>query len=278
MSMLWALQNPRVFLVYGYKGKGYSLMNVFDHKAGGPMVVAALPEGRPLRVDQIRDDFLHPSSESMATYANAVLGDDSEDETDIDPAPTREEPILLSSEESAGSYQDLIHHFACAGLQRGAAQEPAERKKEERTEGKTADEPVAETSPSSKSASSGPKIDISKITPPAPPPSRPLDLSPPRLDPKGKDKEGEVEVDQSERVVENVAAGAGKADVHAEGVETEWESSEATPPGTVYTKRLRGSGGGGASGCRKGPEFHRVEGGSWTTHNPACDDLPHAPH
>ncbi|KAM0042599.1 hypothetical protein Hdeb2414_s0010g00331641 [Helianthus debilis subsp. tardiflorus] len=52
MSMLWASQNPRGFPIYGYQGKaGYSLMNVFEPKAGGAMVVAALPEGRPLWVD-----------------------------------------------------------------------------------------------------------------------------------------------------------------------------------------------------------------------------------
>ncbi|MFS7977027.1 hypothetical protein Hanom_Chr10g00899391 [Helianthus anomalus] len=167
MSMLWAPQNPRGFPVYGYNGKGYSLMNVFDSNLGGAMVMAVLPEGRPLWVNEIRDNFLHPSSESMATYANTVLGDDDEDETAVDPAPTREEPILLSSEESAGSYQDLIHRSTHAGPRRGAAQEPAiegvstpvvdlqvgvaeqaetrKKKKEEMTEGKRDEEPVAET-------------------------------------------------------------------------------------------------------------------------------------
>ncbi|KAJ0694156.1 hypothetical protein HanPI659440_Chr15g0605611 [Helianthus annuus] len=357
MSMLWAPQNPRGFPVYGYKGKaGYSLMNSFDPKASGAMVVVGLPEGRPLWIDQIRDNFLHPSSESMATYSNVVLGDDGEDETDFNPAPTRGEPILLLSEESVGSYQDLIHRSTREGPQRGAAQEHVvegvatpvvdlqagvteqvetrKKKKEERSEKKTAEKSVAETprkrpsnssaldyvrkiledkkrelgaqaaavlsekkskfmkesavapseseidlgvfskktgnrlekifksssapQASSKSTHSGPKIDISKITPPASPPSRPLDLSPPHLDPKGKGKEDEIEVDQSERVVENVAAGAGGADVHAEVVETEWESSEATPQGTVYTKHMCGSGGDGASGGQQGLEFHRV--------------------
>ncbi|KAM0008273.1 hypothetical protein Hdeb2414_s0008g00294001 [Helianthus debilis subsp. tardiflorus] len=130
---------------------------------------------------------------------------------------------------------------------------------------------------SSKSACSGSKIDISKITPPASPPSKPLDLSPPHPDPKGKGKEDDVEVDKTKRVVENVVAGSGRDDVHAQGVETKWESSEATPQGTVYTKRVRSSGGGGASDSRHGLEFHRVEGESWTAHNPACDDLPHVP-
>ncbi|KAM0039630.1 hypothetical protein Hdeb2414_s0012g00384241 [Helianthus debilis subsp. tardiflorus] len=47
MSMLWAHQNPRGFPIHA----GYNLMNVFDPKAGGAMVVAALPEGRPLWVE-----------------------------------------------------------------------------------------------------------------------------------------------------------------------------------------------------------------------------------
>ncbi|KAF5796642.1 hypothetical protein HanXRQr2_Chr08g0354101 [Helianthus annuus] len=82
---------------------------------------------------------------------------------------------------------------------------------------------------SSKSARFGSEIDISKITPPTSPPSKPLDLSPPHADPKGKGKEDDVEVDQTEKVVENVTAGAGRDDVHAKGMETEYESSEATP-------------------------------------------------
>ncbi|KAM0043788.1 hypothetical protein Hdeb2414_s0010g00345451 [Helianthus debilis subsp. tardiflorus] len=123
------------------------------------------------------------------------------------------------------------------------------------------------------------KIDISKITPPTPPPpSRPLDLSPPHPDLKGKGKEDEIEVDQTEKVVEDVAAGVGKGDVRVDGVETKVEFSEATSHATIYTKRVQSSGEGGASGTRQSPEFQHVQGGTWTTHNPACHDLPHAPH
>ncbi|MFS7991978.1 hypothetical protein Hanom_Chr12g01076951 [Helianthus anomalus] len=61
MSMLWAPRDPRGFSIYGYQGKGYSLMNVFDSKAGGAMVIDVLPEGRPLWVDHIKDNFLHPT-------------------------------------------------------------------------------------------------------------------------------------------------------------------------------------------------------------------------
>ncbi|KAJ0649351.1 hypothetical protein HanLR1_Chr15g0583311 [Helianthus annuus] len=127
MSMLWAPQNPRGFPIYGYQGKaGYSLMNVFDPKAGGAMVVAALPEGRPVWVDQIRNNFLHPTGESMATYANTVLGEDDGDDIDVDSVPTRGggEVIILSSEGSDESHQDLIHRSARAGTQRGTVHEP----------------------------------------------------------------------------------------------------------------------------------------------------------
>ncbi|KAJ0681352.1 hypothetical protein HanPI659440_Chr16g0634841 [Helianthus annuus] len=69
-----------------------------------------------------------------------------------------------------------------------------------------------------KSVKGARKIYISKITPPASPLSRTFDLSPPRSDPNGKRKEDDVEVEQ---VREDVAAGAGGGEAHAEGVETE---------------------------------------------------------
>ncbi|KAJ0539992.1 hypothetical protein HanRHA438_Chr00c33g0855381 [Helianthus annuus] len=103
----------------------YNLMNVFDPKLVGGIAMAALLEGEPGWVARIRDNFLHPSNESMATYANTILGDDNEDETDVDAIPTREELILLSSEESASSSHDLIHRSSRVGLQRGPTQEPA---------------------------------------------------------------------------------------------------------------------------------------------------------
>ncbi|MFS7936661.1 hypothetical protein Hanom_Chr05g00418401 [Helianthus anomalus] len=172
MSMLWAPQNPRGFPIYGYQEKvGFTLMNVFDPKAGGAMAVAALPEGRPLWVDQIRNNFLHPTSESMATYTNTVLGeddgDDINDDIDVDPIPTRGEVIILLSEGSDESPQDLIHRSARAGPQRGTVHEPVvddantpvmnppgeaaehvetrKKRKKDKTGEKKAEEPVAET-------------------------------------------------------------------------------------------------------------------------------------
>ncbi|KAM0014184.1 hypothetical protein Hdeb2414_s0037g00732861 [Helianthus debilis subsp. tardiflorus] len=63
-----------------------------------------------------------------------------------------------------------------------------------------------------KSGKGARKIDISKITPPASPPSRTFDLSPPHSDPKGKRKEDDVEVEQ---VREDVVAGAGGGEARA---------------------------------------------------------------
>ncbi|KAM0001611.1 hypothetical protein Hdeb2414_s0366g00878001 [Helianthus debilis subsp. tardiflorus] len=92
-----------------------------------------------------------------------------------------------------------------------------------------------------------------------------------------KRKEDDVEVEQvREDVVAGAGAGGGEA--RAEGVETEVESSEATPHATNLTKCGQGTRGGGVSRTRQSPEFQHVQGGSWTTHNPTCDDLPHAPH
>ncbi|KAF5773998.1 hypothetical protein HanXRQr2_Chr13g0595181 [Helianthus annuus] len=339
----------------------------------------------------------------MAAYANVILGV-VEDETDVDVVPTREELILLSSEESAGSSHDLIHHSSRAGPQQGPTQESAgegvstppivdptvaaaeqketRKKKREgkKTEGeKTAKEPANEptrkrssssnlldyvvvsdslsglnagvkrsapdpddditftemlakkqrvledkkreldaqaavvlsekklkftgeivapsesevdlgflarnliiflrrysrhpsplddnclsfTAASAKSTRSGVKVDISKITPPTSPPPVPFDVSPPYPDPKGKGKEGNVENDVAEKVVQSVAPGVvvQEGGVHVEGAETDWKSSEATPQGTIYTRRGPPSpGGGGPSGSRQGPEFRRVEG------------------
>ncbi|MFS7996924.1 hypothetical protein Hanom_Chr12g01135731 [Helianthus anomalus] len=107
------------------------------------------------------------------------------------------------------------------------------------------------------------KIDISKITPPTSPPSRTFDLSPP---PPQVGEGGTAAV-----------GGDASGDGRGEGVDTEAESSEATPRHTIYTKRPPGSGGGGISGVPRSPEYENVQAGSWDTHNPACADLPHAP-
>ncbi|MFS7968063.1 hypothetical protein Hanom_Chr09g00793171 [Helianthus anomalus] len=394
MSMLWAPQNPRGVPVYGYQGKvGYSFMNVLDLKAGGAMIVAYLPEGRPVWLDQIRDRFLYPTSESLATYANIILGEDGGDDLDDAINPTREEVIVLSSEGSDGSHEGLIPRSTRAGPSQGivneAVNEPAvddvetpvdtteqletrKKKRVDKSEGKNAEETVAEAprkrpsnssfldyvvvsdddatlteivkrkksledkkkgldeqatatlaekkSRSQKGTTAAPselevarnlvtsliryisqllvpevqffclcmsfcltflldfdyyscsiaglkpgkgtrKVDISKITPPMSPPSRTFD---------------DVEV---EKVWEGggVGVGVGGGNGRGGGVNTEVESSKATPRHTIYTKRPPGSGGGGTSGVRQSPEYEHVQGGSWDTHNPACADLPHAP-
>ncbi|MFS7946029.1 hypothetical protein Hanom_Chr06g00531211 [Helianthus anomalus] len=307
MSMLWAPQNSRAYPVYGYRGKGYRLMNLFDPNVGGAMVVAALPEGQPSWVDQIRDNFLHPSSESMVTYANTVLGDDGEDETDVDTAPTREELILLSSEESASSYQDLINRSSHAGPQRGASREPVgegvsnpvvdpqaaaakqtetkKKKKGERTEEKR-----LRSIPSREPDDDATLTEMMKKRRVLEDKKCELDAQAAAMLSEKKSKfmgqaaapfESEIDLgvfskksgNHLEKIskassaprcmisfVKNVIARSKKCNVHAEGAETNWESSEATPQRTVYTKRVHTSGSGGASGRRQGPKIHRVEG------------------
>ncbi|KAM0011727.1 hypothetical protein Hdeb2414_s0060g00761831 [Helianthus debilis subsp. tardiflorus] len=125
VSMLWVPQKPRGIPVYGYQGKvRYSLLNVLDPKAIGAMVEAILPEGKPVWLDQIRDHFLHPTSDSFAAYANAILcedgGDDLDDTTDL----TREEVIVLSSEGSDRECEGLILHSSRAGPPQGTGNEP----------------------------------------------------------------------------------------------------------------------------------------------------------
>ncbi|KAM0013486.1 hypothetical protein Hdeb2414_s0043g00741511 [Helianthus debilis subsp. tardiflorus] len=74
---------------------GYSLLNVLDPRAGGAMVEAIQAEDKPIWLDQIRNRFLHPTSESFAAYGNTVLGEDDEDDVDGTSDPTREEVIVL---------------------------------------------------------------------------------------------------------------------------------------------------------------------------------------
>ncbi|KAJ0772344.1 hypothetical protein HanOQP8_Chr03g0086291 [Helianthus annuus] len=88
---------------------------VFTRKAGGAMVMAILSEGRPMWLDQIRDRFLHPTNERLATYANAILGEDGGDDLDDVLSPTREEVIVLSSEGSDISHEGLIPRSPRAG-------------------------------------------------------------------------------------------------------------------------------------------------------------------
>ncbi|MFS7890177.1 hypothetical protein Hanom_Chr00s000007g01615701 [Helianthus anomalus] len=69
-------------------------------------------------------------------------------------------------------------------------------------------------------------------------------------------------------------------EMRVEGMETDWESSEATPPqGTQYTRRDPStSEGRDRSVGRQNPEFERMgPSGSWMTNNPSYDNLPHAP-
>ncbi|KAJ0713897.1 hypothetical protein HanPI659440_Chr13g0483531 [Helianthus annuus] len=123
MSLLWVPRDPRAYPVYAYKGKaGYSLINVFDPKVAGEMAMATFPVGEPKWAERIRDNFLHPSSESMGAYSNMILGV-LEAKTDLDTTPTREEAILLSSEESMSLALGLTHRSSRAGPQQRLGQD-----------------------------------------------------------------------------------------------------------------------------------------------------------
>ncbi|KAF5754656.1 hypothetical protein HanXRQr2_Chr17g0793731 [Helianthus annuus] len=414
MSLLWVPKNPFGVHVYGYQGKlGYSLLNVLDPKAGGAMVEAIQKDGKSTWLDQIRNRFLHPTSESFAAYGSTILGEDDEDEVDGTSDPTREEVIVLSSKGSDRSLEGLTPHSARAGPAQGAVNEPVnepvdveaevpvetaekletpKKKRLDKLEGKEkrAEEKATETprkrpstlpfldyivisdtlsglgtkekrggsdpddsttltdmmrkkaledkkrkldeqaaailaskkarlqketppAPSESeidfgvfiathgnllekifkaSGSGGVKpvkasrrFDISQITPPASPPSRTFGLSTPPEAPVEKEKQIPMEVEQVGEGGGGGGGGGGDAggagdvggDGRGKGVETEAESSDATHRQTIYTRRHPAPGGGGTSGVPHGHEFEHVQAGSWDTHNPACDDLPHAP-
>ncbi|KAM0067609.1 hypothetical protein Hdeb2414_s0002g00063371 [Helianthus debilis subsp. tardiflorus] len=95
MSLMWVPREPRVAPVYAYKGKGYSLLNVFDPKAGGEMTTMLLPAGEPTWTARIRDNFLHPSSENITAYGIVILGAASVSKSDPGKSPTREGTILF---------------------------------------------------------------------------------------------------------------------------------------------------------------------------------------
>ncbi|KAM0041391.1 hypothetical protein Hdeb2414_s0011g00365811 [Helianthus debilis subsp. tardiflorus] len=126
------------------------------------------------------------------------------------------------------------------------------------------------------------RVDVSQITPPQYPPSRMVGLTPPRDDPGKKMKEDEaVAENEGGGDIAGVVGAGGSAGGEGvgdrgKGVEAEVESNETTPHQTIYTKRPSG-GGGATSGVVRSPQFENVNADSWDTHNPACDDLPHAP-
>ncbi|KAJ0924565.1 hypothetical protein HanPSC8_Chr05g0229561 [Helianthus annuus] len=122
------------------------------------------------------------------------------------------------------------------------------------------------------------RFDISQITPPASPPSRTFCLSTPPEVQAEKGKQILVEVEQvGEGGGDAGGAGDDAGGDRGKGIEMETKSSEATHRHTIYTRCHPAPGGGGTSGNPHGQEFEHVQAGSWDTHNPACDDLPHAP-
>ncbi|KAF5762613.1 hypothetical protein HanRHA438_Chr15g0683001 [Helianthus annuus] len=111
MSMLWAPKNPRHAPAYGYKGNSYGLMNALNPKVCGEMAARIHPEGELPWLEQIKGYFHHPTEESLAAYTPARTGANpsvfARPKTIM--SPTREETILLSSEESIASSDELVH-------------------------------------------------------------------------------------------------------------------------------------------------------------------------
>ncbi|KAF5759627.1 hypothetical protein HanRHA438_Chr16g0755511 [Helianthus annuus] len=96
---------------------------------------------------------------------------------------------------------------------------------------------------------------------------------------KGKGPKEVPEKVSAEKVPPPVILGVVIQD-RVEGLETDFESSESTPPqGTHYTRRVPSDAEGrGHSDVQRSPEFERVgAGGPWMAHNPTCDNLPHIP-
>ncbi|KAJ0807994.1 hypothetical protein HanLR1_Chr00c0866g0778101 [Helianthus annuus] len=110
--------------IYAYKGKGYNVMNVLDPEVGGEITARLFPEGEKPWVDQIRDNFLHPSSESLIAYIATPLGAclPVSIKPQVGEPPARGEAILFSSEESTGSSHGLIHRSTRAGQRARPAQ------------------------------------------------------------------------------------------------------------------------------------------------------------
>ncbi|KAJ0630733.1 hypothetical protein HanOQP8_Chr17g0641741 [Helianthus annuus] len=117
MSLMWVPRDPRVAPICAYKVKGYRLMYILDPEVGGEMTARLLPEGEKPWVEQIRNNFLHHSSENLNTYVATPLGSHLpvSVKSEVGKPPIREEAILLSSEEYTGSSPELIHRFTRAG-------------------------------------------------------------------------------------------------------------------------------------------------------------------
>ncbi|MFS7911912.1 hypothetical protein Hanom_Chr02g00123631 [Helianthus anomalus] len=98
---------------------GYILMNALDPEVGGEMVTRFLQEGEVPWVDWIKDNFLHPSPESLNTFIATpkpeVGKSPATAKPEVGKSPTREGAILFSSKESTGSSNGLIHRSTCAG-------------------------------------------------------------------------------------------------------------------------------------------------------------------
>ncbi|MFS8019586.1 hypothetical protein Hanom_Chr15g01405501 [Helianthus anomalus] len=101
MSMMWALSNPRAEPIYGYKNKG----NI-------------LPNGWWCMVLRIHDNFHHPIEASLSVHVTTPIGAHTYAPTrsEVVKSHARMETILLSSEESTGPSNELIHRSSATRI------------------------------------------------------------------------------------------------------------------------------------------------------------------
>ncbi|MFS7889180.1 hypothetical protein Hanom_Chr00s000003g01603941 [Helianthus anomalus] len=97
MSLLWVPKNPSARPVYAYKDKAYNLMNALDPEVGGEMVTQLLPEREISWVEKIKDNFLHPTSESLNAYIATLTGarPHASTRSEVGKSPAREEAITF---------------------------------------------------------------------------------------------------------------------------------------------------------------------------------------
>ncbi|KAJ0622339.1 hypothetical protein HanIR_Chr01g0018891 [Helianthus annuus] len=317
MSLLWVPKNPLGVPVYGYQGKfGYSLIYVLDPKAAGAMVEAIQEDGKPTWLNQIRgtaqavvnepvhevvddDAEIHVDPSAQVESRKKKKADKPEKgEKRVEGKTTgtfHERPSTLPfldyvvvsdtlSGLGAGEkarVSDPDDQSTLTEMMKKKALEDKKRKLDEQVaallaskkaklhkeappapseseidmsifsggRGNLLEEIFAASAPTGVKSGKGPRrLDVSQITPPTSPPSRTVGLTPPRDDP-GKEKK------EDEAAAENVGEGGGDV---AGGV------------------GVGGSAGGEGAGDR-GKGFESVHADSWETHNPACNDLPHAP-
>ncbi|KAM0046673.1 hypothetical protein Hdeb2414_s0009g00319261 [Helianthus debilis subsp. tardiflorus] len=304
MSMLWVPKHPLGQPVYSHKGKfGYSLLNALDAKAA-VIILSSGSSGRDVEGLTSRSTRAGTVPGGIAEPVHEVVGDEDDAEASVDPSAQLETRKKARTDKSgkregrneggaAGSsrkrsstlpYLDyVVVSDTLSGLGPGEVRQGSDPDDSatltEHMKKKALDDHKRRLDEQAAALLAAKRAKLQKDAPPAPSESE-VDFgvfsggrgnlleeiyaaSAPRPGLDGGD-----------------ATGGGEASAHVaggdkgKGVELEVESSETTPPQTIYTKRPPG-GDGATSGTVRSSHFGRVPEDSWD--NPACDDMPHAP-